>query len=236
MEKINEQKNKIVFKIDTNETIMNSIRRYINQILVLAIDEVEISKNGSALYDETIAHRLGLIPLINEKNYSKKTPTFELAEDKQGIVYSKEIKGEVKIIDGNFPITSLNQGQEIKLKGTTNLGKGVEHAKYSPGLIYYRNVSEIIVDKKIAEQLKEVIPNLEIKERGEKASIIDDKEKEITDLFEGASIKLKKEYEIKEQKGLVVTVESFGQFDKKELFLKSIEALKKDLDDFEDKL
>jgi DNA-directed RNA polymerase subunit D len=236
MEKIKEKKNKIVFSVDTNETIINSIRRYVNQIKVLAIDEVEISNNGSALYDETIAHRLGLIPLINDKNYSKKTPTFELAEDKQGVVYSKDIKGDIKIIDGNFPITSLNKGQEIKLKGTTNLGKGIEHAKYNPGLIYYRNISEIIVDKKVAEKLKEIIPNLEIKEKGEKAIIIDNQEKEAIDLFEGASIKMQKEYEIKEKPGLIVTVESFGQFETKDLFLKAVQVLKEDLEELDKKL
>lgn len=235
MEIIKDKKDKIVFSIDTSETIMNAIRRYVNQIKILAIDEIEISKNGSALYDETIAHRIGLLPLVNDKTY-KKTPCFELNESKEGIVYSKDIKGEIKIIDGNFPITSLNLGQEIKLKGTTNLGKGVEHAKYSPGIIFYRNIAEIIVDKKVAEKLKEIVPELEMKEKGEKVVVIDNKEKEIEDLFEGASLKEKKDFEIKEKPGLIVTIESFGQLEKRELFLKAIETLKEDLDDFEKKL
>ena len=63
MEKINESKNQLVFKAEIDESLTNAIRRYINKIPLLAIDEVEISKNDSALYDETVAHRMGLIPL-----------------------------------------------------------------------------------------------------------------------------------------------------------------------------
>jgi DNA-directed RNA polymerase alpha subunit len=55
MKKIEKNENQIIFTAGMNETIANSIRRYIGQIPVLAIDEVEISKNDSALYDETIA-------------------------------------------------------------------------------------------------------------------------------------------------------------------------------------
>jgi len=63
MKIIEKNKEKLRFVAEINEELTNALRRYANQIPVLAIDEVEISMNDSPLYDETVAHRLGLIPL-----------------------------------------------------------------------------------------------------------------------------------------------------------------------------
>jgi len=63
MKIVEKKQGQIVFTVDAEVTLANSIRRYVNQIPVMAIDEVEISRNDSPLYDETIAHRMGLIPI-----------------------------------------------------------------------------------------------------------------------------------------------------------------------------
>jgi DNA-directed RNA polymerase alpha subunit len=54
MKTIKSDEEKITFLIETSETIANAIRRYVSHIPILAIDEIEISKNGSALYDEQL--------------------------------------------------------------------------------------------------------------------------------------------------------------------------------------
>lgn len=57
---------KVIMRTDANYSFANAIRRSVEEIYALAINEVEIFKNDSALYDEFLAHRIGLIPLKTE--------------------------------------------------------------------------------------------------------------------------------------------------------------------------
>jgi DNA-directed RNA polymerase subunit D len=228
MEKINETESKIVFKTVMDESLANAIRRYVYHIPVVAVDEVEISRNDSPLYDETIAHRVGLIPL----KQTKKESTMKLKSNKEGFVYSGEFEGDAKVIYGKIPITLLNKGQEIEMVAKTRAGTGSEHSKFVPGLFVYRNVFEITLDKDVAEKIRQIVPNVEINTKGNKAIIVDDKEREVTDVCEGLSEKEGKDIEVKQKDELVFTIESFGQIDSKNIFNKAVEALKKDLEDF----
>lgn len=229
MKRLKKTGNQLAFTADMSETLANSIRRYINQIPILAVDEIEISKNDSSLYDETIAHRIGLIPLKMEGSGKKKEEKLKLHAKKGGIVYSEELKGGPAIVYKNIPITVLNENKELELTATVKLGNGSEHSKFSPGLMFYRTVFEITVDKEFHDEVKRIFPEANIKEKGDKIIIIDDKKEELTDLCEGLADKSKKKVEIIPKDELVITIESFGQISAENIFKKSVETLKKDL-------
>jgi DNA-directed RNA polymerase subunit D len=229
MELIYKKDNQIVFTADTNESLANAIRRYSNKIPILSIDEVEILKNDSALYDETIAHRVGMIPL--ENSGAKKEAELKLSVNREGIVYSGELKGETGIVYDKIPITILNKGQEIEILAKAKLGRGIEHSKFSPGIIFYRNAAEITVDKEFGEKIKRICPDAEIKEKGNKIIITDNKKDSMSDVCEGIAEKEGKKAEIEYKKELIITIESFGQINVKDILSKSVKELKSDLGD-----
>jgi DNA-directed RNA polymerase subunit D len=233
MENISKSENKYAFKAEIEDSLANAIRRYVGQIPIVAIDEVEITKNDSPLYDETLAHRLGLVPL---KQSAKKEGKLKMSSQDKGMVYSGSLKGDFEVVYDKIPLTLLNEGQEVELSASVKVGTGQEHAKFSPGMMNYREVSEVYVDKEVAEKLKNSYPNIEIKPKGDKYLIIDDKEKEVADICEGLAEKYNKKVEVKTTGEMIVTLESFGQIEAKSIFGKSIDALKKDLNEISKKI
>lgn len=239
----NKTKQKIEFVSETNETLANAIRRSVNEIPILAIDETEIHKNDSALYDEVIAHRLGLIPLkekrkLNESNKcscegkgcNKCQIQISLKAKGPGIVYSNVLKGDVEIVYPNMPIVLLEKDQEMEIICFAKLGKAINHAKFSPGLFYYRNISEITVKnsekaERILDILKENIinsPKGKIK-NGDVFLCTKD-----IDYIE-TLIEDEKSIEIKPGEKIIFLIESWGQITPQEIFNEAVKALNKNL-------
>ena len=146
-----ENRIKVLFNA-VDRTYANSIRRLaINAVPIMAIDDVVIHDNSSVLYDEIIAHRLGLIPLITDlEGYvipeecscktnlgcSKCRVLFVLdaiATDDVKTVYSRDLISEDALVKpkiGNIPIVKLAPSQKIKLEAYAKLGTGQDHAKW----------------------------------------------------------------------------------------------------------
>ena len=132
----------------------NALRRFaISEIPCMAIDEIVIHDNSSVLYDEILAHRLGLIPLTTDlegyilpQDCDCKTSLGctkcrvllvldAVATDEIKTIYSGDLVSEdtrVKPYIDNIPIIKLAPNQKIKLEAYAKLGKGRNHAKWQP--------------------------------------------------------------------------------------------------------
>jgi len=238
MKLLNKKNNQISFTAEMEESLANAIRRYINEILILAVDEVEISKNDSPLYDETIAHRMGLIPIKTEKNVNEKTTAeIKLKTKKEGSVYSGDLEGSVKIVYDKIPITLLNKGQELDIIAIVKGGKGREHSKFVPGLMFYRNAAEIKVDKDCPSEVAAICPKNVLEIKDGKVIVKNSSRCDLCDVCVEWCTKHKKDsIKIITSKEIIITLESFGQLEEKEIFKKSIEILKRDLTDVSKKI
>lgn len=137
---------KLSFNTDAPAYYLNAIRRYIiSEVPTLAIEDVELRRNEGILYDEMVAHRLGLVPIVTDlKSYlGKKDPglTFTLSEKgPKTVVSSSLISNDAKAspVHSDIPIVKLLKDQELELVAKAVLGKGKDHAKWSPGLAFYK--------------------------------------------------------------------------------------------------
>jgi len=135
-------------------TIVNSIRRTIlDDVPTLAIDEVEIIKNDSGMFDEIIAQRLGLIPLktpLDTYNFKSECKCggigcslcevkLSLKKEEPGYVYASDLKSndpEVFPVYEKMPLVKLFGNQVLELNCIATLGRGRVHAKWAPAHSY----------------------------------------------------------------------------------------------------
>jgi len=230
--------NKITFKTEIEESLANAIRRYMNHIPIIAFDEIEISKNDSPLYDETIAHRIGLIPLEMDKSMDEKTEGHSKIDvKKEGFVYSEELKGKISPVYNNIPITLLDKGQELSLVASIKAGKGIEHSKFSPGLMFYRNIVDIKMDKDCPKEIIEACPKKVFKENNGKIAIDDSSRCDMCEAcVEICKKKNKGNIELIPTKNLLITLESYWQLEVKDILKKAINILREDLVDLGKKI
>ena len=238
MKVMDKKNNQVTFSAELDESLANAIRRYVDQIPILAIDEVEISKNDSPLYDETIAHRIGLIPLKMDKTTSEKTvEEITLVAKKDGIVYSEEMKGKIDPVYDKIPVTVLKKGQELEILATARVGKGSKHSKFSPGLMFYRNLIKIKVDKDCPKEVINVCPQKVFDLEAGKVSVIDENKCDMCEACTDLCRKMgKNSIELTPTEELVITVESFGQINEEDIFKKAIKILKEDLEEVSKKI
>jgi len=211
IKKYDKKAGKISFITDMSINLANAIRRSVLEIPIMAIDEVEISQNDSALYDEILAHRIGMIPIKTEKVSGDKVK-FKLKEKGPKTIYSSDFKPFVGT-DCKLLIVFLEEGQEIQLVATAKPGKGTEHMKYSPGLIYYKHNID-----------PEILDYVHVDEEGRISYDEDElKEKRVSD---EQMNKIRKVSKVDE---LVFNIESWGQIEVKKIFLEAIDVLDKNL-------
>jgi DNA-directed RNA polymerase subunit D len=228
MEIIKKTHEKMIIRTDINYSLANAIRRSVEEIHTLAIDEVEIFKNDSALYDEVLAHRIGLVPLKMDSKMGAKTEIdLKLKKVGPGKVYSGDMKGKVEVVYDNIPLTLLEDKQEIEIVATARMGQGIQHAKHVPGLVYYRELKEV---KSGNSKIDSIIDNSKGIIKAEKSG-----SKWICDLSEADVDEIVKidESSVSESKELLIFVESFGHLDSEKILINAIDILNKNLKDFD---
>lgn len=218
---------KIIFVSDMNVSLANAIRRSVNEIPILAIDEADIYKNDSVLYDEIIAHRLGFIPLKNQKLKADQNIEMKLKAKGNGGI--KEIlSGELGdlVVHSEMPIVLIGDGQEIELVARAKIGKGINHAKFSPGIVFYKHLAKIKIngDGEKQSELAEIYPEV-FEMFGKKLKVKNatacDLDQEDMESYPGVTIGF--------DNNLVFTIESWGQVEAKEMFIDACKALKGNL-------
>ena len=130
----------------------NSLRRIIlGYVPTLAIEEITMVENTSPLFDEYIAHRLGLMPLASDQlglnNQAEcdvcegigcdactvtLTLTVETDSNSEMMVYSKELISNntfVYPVHDEIPIIKMGPDQRLILEAMARMGTGREHAR-----------------------------------------------------------------------------------------------------------
>ncbi|MDO8553745.1 MAG: DNA-directed RNA polymerase subunit D [Candidatus Micrarchaeota archaeon] len=161
-----EQANRIQFTISgTTVAFSNAVRRYsMTHNAVLAMDTVVFYDNTASLFDEYIAHRIGLIPVVTpDKTPESAEIIFSLDETGPKMVYAKDLKSSDKgiaVARENIPIITLTEGQHLKFEAKAIIGYGTKHAKFQAGLVSYAikdNTFKFIVESFYQMEPSEVI-------------------------------------------------------------------------------
>ena len=162
---------------NTNPPMANALRRVlIADVPKLAIEDVEFHlgtigaedsdkefESTSPIFDEIIAHRLGMIPIPTDLelfNYKDEcedcdgegcpncTVIYSLNKKGPCTVYSGDLvpvgETDLRVVDDLIPIVKLNEDQALLIYATAELGTAKEHAKWQPtsgvGYKYYPKV------------------------------------------------------------------------------------------------
>lgn len=247
----NKKNGRVTFLLSgANPTVANLLRRLISaEVPTMAIEDVEFRKNSSAMYDEMIAHRLGLIPLRTDlKSYTVTQEcscegagcakcsvklTLKVKAAANGYVYAEQLESadpKVVPVHPKMPIAKLLKGQVLELEATAMLGRGREHTKWSPGLAYYRGKPEVKITGKITDvdKLLKTYPDLftnkgklEVNPDAVHTSLLWGEIAEVT----GGAIEVRESGE-----EFIFAIESWGQLKPKEIVQAALEAFDAKLD------
>jgi DNA-directed RNA polymerase subunit D len=164
----NDKLDSIKFEIEgVSLEFANAFRRLVlSEVPTMAIDEVIFLENDSPLFDEIIAHRLGLIPLTTDlKNYNlphecscggvgctlcQVELTCSVKADLDGhIVTSGDLQTTdpaVKPVNDKVVLAKLQKNSSLVFEAFARLGEGRDHAKFQPAQIGFGNTPDVNID------------------------------------------------------------------------------------------
>jgi len=148
----------------------NALRRtMIMDVPCMVIDDIFFFDNSSVVPDESLAHRIGFMPLRTDLDrYLHPVDCdcgSELGCEKCRVVLTLDVEAETEtrtVYSGDFvsedpavvpvspgiPLTKIAPGQAVRLEAYARLGTGKEHSKWQPvSSAVYQHVAEIVVDE-----------------------------------------------------------------------------------------
>ena len=255
VEKANTENISFIIK-NTNPANANALRRtIISEVPIMAITEVEFRKNSSLLYDEMIAHRLGLLSLSTDlKSYNLPSKCkcegkgcascqVKLTLKAKGpcTVYASEMESNdsaVKPVYGKTPIVTLLKNQVIELEAVAVLGTGKLHVKWSPGIAYYNQIPilEIKDSKEPCEKCQKSVEECPVdvfEYKNNKITIV--KEKYLkANMAEACSNLCPEHVTVVSSDDFIFHIESFGQLSPSEMVVRAANVLQEQLQEFSD--
>ena len=158
----------IVFIVrDAEVPFMNAIRRAaMVNVPKIAIEDVNIIKNDSAMFNEVLAHRLGLTPLVSDLDaieglllpeddgwFEHQGVAFSLNEIGPKVVYSKDLissDSKIKPVYDTIPIVKLKKDEVLNVEAYAKVGYGKNHAKWMPTTVCaYKQYPEITFNEEV---------------------------------------------------------------------------------------
>ncbi len=120
----------------------NLLRRFaMNHVPTFAIDKVVFYENSSSLFDEYLAHRIGLVPLKWASGYKPdEEVVFTLEASGPMNVTSAQLQStsdKVKVATEKIPLLKLMTEQNLRLEAKALQGVGRKHARWQAGLVSY---------------------------------------------------------------------------------------------------
>lgn len=127
---------------------VNALRRIcMVEVPSMAIEKVEVIKNDSRIFDEVLAHRLGLVPLTTDlesivlhsecdcdDHCPRCSVSLILKEKGPKTVLSGDLTSQdpnVKPVHDSIPLLKLKDSdEEVELEAIAQMGIGLEHAKW----------------------------------------------------------------------------------------------------------
>jgi len=231
-------KDKKIYKLkllikDITPNFLNVLRRAIlEEVKILAIEDVYIIENNSAIWDEMLAHRLGLVVLNTPENIKENEEIkFYLEENEKGYIYGSDLKTDKKDIYVIYPetmIAYIDENQKVKLEAVAILGNGKQHTKFIPGHVYYYRTGELKLEGKLDEKELENLKLLGVEIKKDKIQIPKEKEYDRTflDAVERAS---NEKIKVMPKEEFVFIIESFGQYSTEKLIPLAIKELQNKL-------
>jgi DNA-directed RNA polymerase subunit D len=244
VEFIEQDNDRIRFILEgTTPAFVNALRRtMISKVPTLAIKEVDFVNNTSGLFDEIVAHRLGMIPWdFDPEHYQlgddgpQEQVEMVLKKEGPGLVKASDLKPtdkEVSPVNPDIVIAKLLEDQELNLEARAVVGTGDQHAKYQAAIASYMYYPEISINGTAVDNPEDIVKTVPDDVQDADGPVEADSNivyamEGVVDIEEGDDI----EVERRDDK-FVVTVESVSGLEPQAILERALDTLEADLDAF----